>query len=96
MDLTGPESITFHDIAGTLTLVLGKQVNYVAVPPEAVQQSIIDMFGDEWFAAVTRDYSQAYSENWGDFTTNDVETMTGHPARSFETFAREVLAPAMI
>ena len=39
----------------------------------------------------------AFSEDYGDFTTNEVEELTGHPARSFETFAKDfaqVFAPA--
>ncbi len=39
----------------------------------------------------------ALSEGFGDFTTNDFEEITGHPARSYETFARDfaqAFAPA--
>ena len=32
---------------------------------------------------------------WGDFATSLVEKIAGHPARSIEAFAREVLAPAL-
>lgn len=42
-----------------------------------------------------RDYSAAYGRGWGDFVTEDVQTLTGHPARTIEQFAREVLAPAL-
>ena len=37
------------------------------------------------------DYSKAYSNNWGDYTNNDVETITGHKARSFQQFVDEVM-----
>ncbi len=94
-ELTGPESITFHDVAATLTDVLGRSIDYVPVSLEVVEQSILDFTNDQWFATVMRQYSKAYSENWGDFTTDNVEKLTGHPARSFDSFAREVLAPAL-
>lgn len=94
-ELTGPESITFHDIAGTLSDALGKPIEYIPVSLETVEQSILDLSNDQWFATVMRQYSQAYSENWGDFTNDNVEKLTGHPARSFDSFAREVLAPAL-
>jgi len=93
--LTGPACIRFQDIAQTLTNILERPIQYVPVPPEAVAQSIREMGMGDWAAQVMRDYSQAYSENWGDFTTDDVERLTGHPARSFETCAREILAPAL-
>lgn len=95
VNLTGPESITFHQAASALHAALGTPVQYIPVPPEAVEQSLRDMGMGEWFASVMRDYSRAYSENWGNITTGDVERLSGHPARPFETFAREVMAPAV-
>ena len=94
-ELTGPASITFHDVAEILTQTLGRSIEYVQVSHEAVEQSVLDMGMGEWLAVVMREYAKAYSENWGDFTTNNVEKITGHPARSFAAFAREVLAPAL-
>jgi hypothetical protein len=49
----------------------------------------------DWFAEVMPVYSKAYSENWGDFTTDDVERITGHPSRFFEAFVRGAFAPAL-
>ncbi len=37
--LTGPASISFADVAAALSKALGKQVNYVDVPPEAARPS---------------------------------------------------------
>jgi len=95
VDLTGPESIDFGAAAATLSAALGRPVDYIAVPPEAVAEAIREMGLGDWVAQVLRDYNQAYSENWGDFITDEVARMTGHPARSFADFAREVLAPAL-
>jgi uncharacterized protein YbjT (DUF2867 family) len=91
--LTGPESISFHEIANRLTNVLGRRVQYISVPPEAVEQSIRQMGMGEWYAQVMRDLCKAYSENWGDVTTDEVARISGHSPRSFEAFAREVFAP---
>jgi hypothetical protein len=41
------------------------------------------------------DYSKAYANNWGDFTTTDVKTITGHEARSFDQFTNEVFLHAI-
>jgi NAD(P)H dehydrogenase (quinone) len=94
--LTGPESISFHDIAGRLTDILGRPVHYVSVPPEAVEQSIRAMGMGEWYAQVMRDFCRAYSENWGDLTTDCVARITGRAPRSFDAFAREVMVPALV
>ena len=92
---TGPASISFHDVAKALTDALGRPVSYVPVSPEAVEQSLREMNMGDYFPTIMRDYSQAYSENWGDYVTEDVQVVTGHPARAIADFAREVLAPAL-
>lgn len=92
--LTGPESISFHAIAARLGQALNRTINYIPVPLDAVEQSLLDMGMGDWFARVFRDYSDAYSQNWGDLVTNDVQKITGHPARSIDAFGSEVLAHA--
>ena len=85
--LTGPASISFHDVAAALSKSLGKQVNYVNVPLEAARQGMISMGLPEWMADALGEYSTTFSEGYGDFTTDAVEDITAHPARSYETFA---------
>ena len=95
--LTGPASISYHDVAAGLSKALGKEVKYVDVPLEAAREAMIGMGLSEWLADAFNEYNKALSEGLGDFTTNDVEEITGHPARSFETFARDfaqAFAPA--
>ncbi|MFQ6027379.1 MAG: SDR family oxidoreductase, partial [Dehalococcoidia bacterium] len=88
-DLTGPASISFHDVAAALSQALGRQVNYVNVPPEAARQGMISIGLPEWVADALGEYTEAFSEGYGDFTTPDVEKVTGNPPRSYETFARD-------
>ena len=87
--LTGPASISFHDVAAGLSKVLGKEVKYVNVPLEAGREAMVGMGLPEWLADAFSEYLTAFSEGYGDFTTPDVEELTGHPARSYETFARD-------
>ena len=87
--LTGPASISFHDVTAALSKALGKQVNYVDVPLKAAHEAMIGMGLSEWLADAFGEYFTAFSEGYGDFTTSDVETVTGNPARSYETFARD-------
>ena len=87
--LTGPASISFHDVAAALSKALGKQVNYVNVPGEAAREGMISMGLSEWFADAMGEYMTAFSEGYGDFTTGEVKLVTGNPARPFEAFARD-------
>ncbi len=84
-----PASISSHDIAAGLSKALGKEVKYVDVPLEAARDAMVGLGLPEWYADAYNEYNEAMSQGLGDFTTNDVEEITGHPARSYEKFARE-------
>ncbi|MCH8903760.1 MAG: SDR family oxidoreductase [Bacteroidetes bacterium] len=88
---TGPDSISFSEIAKIIGEGIKKEVTYVPVTYEDVRKAILDMGWGEWGAKVMADYSKAYSEGWGDFTTDDVETITGNKSRSYKQFFDEVL-----
>lgn len=87
--LTGPEAISFHDVAATFSKVLGKEVNYVSVPGEAARESMVGMGLPEWIAEGYVELSEGFSEGFANRTTDNVPTLSGHPARSFEQFARD-------
>jgi uncharacterized protein YbjT (DUF2867 family) len=87
--LTGPQAISFHDVAATFSKVLGKDVKYVKVPQEAGVESMIGMGFPEWIAKGYGELDEGFSENFASRVTDNVETLTGHPARSFEQYARD-------
>jgi uncharacterized protein YbjT (DUF2867 family) len=90
---TGPESIDMAAAAEALSDLLGKHVNYVALPQEAAQQAMLGFGLSRWFVGNVVDYGRVYSEGWGDFVTTDFHDVTGHEARSFKQFATD-FAPA--
>jgi uncharacterized protein YbjT (DUF2867 family) len=87
--LTGPEPISFHDVASIFSKVLGKDVKYVNVPGEAAMQSMTGMGIPEWIAKGYVELSEGFSENFANRATENVAKITGHPARSFEQFVRD-------
>lgn len=93
-ELTGPESLSYGDVARLLGEALGRDVKYVPVTPEQVRESIVQKGWGDWAAGIMADYSAAYAKGWGDYTTTFVEKIAGHPARSYATFLRELFVPA--
>ena len=87
--MTGPASISIRDVASGLSKALGKEVKYVNVPMEAAREAMIGMGMSEWLAEDFCEYFENHSTGVSDFTTNEVEKLTGHPPRSYETFARD-------
>ncbi|MFQ5932031.1 MAG: SDR family oxidoreductase [Nitrospiraceae bacterium] len=93
-ELTGPATVSFHDVAASLSAAVGREVKYVPVTIEAIEDSIRGAGWGEWAATVFGQYHKAFSEGWGDYTTDAVKAITGQAPRSFENFAKEVFAPA--
>jgi uncharacterized protein YbjT (DUF2867 family) len=87
--LTGPEAISFHDVAATFSKVLGKDVKYINVPHEAAFDTMVSMGSPEWIASGYGELMAGFSEGFAESITDNVEALTGHPARSFEQFARD-------
>lgn len=85
--LTGPAAISMHDAARELSTVLGKNVTYVNVPHDAALASMVGMGFPEWIALGYTELDEGFSEGFAGSVTNNVEALTGHPARSFATFA---------
>ncbi|MFS8181250.1 SDR family oxidoreductase [Pseudovibrio denitrificans] len=90
-EVTGPQSLSYFDVAQALSVELNRNISYVPVSPQDVYEGIVGAGWDEWIAGISRDYAQAYRSGWSDFTTDTVEQMCGHPPRSIDRFIREVL-----
>ena len=87
--LTGPAAINFYDVAEVLSEVLGKEVSYINIPLEKAKEAMLNMGLTEWRADVLIEYAKAHSEGYSDWTTDDFEQLTGHPATSYSKFASD-------
>jgi len=87
--LTGPESISMHDVAASFTRELGKEVNYVAVPHAASKDSMMGMGFPEFIVDGYVELSKGFSAGIADTTTGHVEALSGHPARSIDNFTQD-------
>ena len=87
--LTGPESISMYDVADSFTKTLGKDIHYVAVPHNATKESMMDMGFPEFIVDGYVELDKGFSEGIADTTNNNVEILSGHPARSIDDFTRD-------
>lgn len=87
-DITGPEALTYADVAAHLTKVLGRQVTYVDVPDDAVRQGLLAAGLSEWFAdalvGLYQDYRRSGADGYASRVTGTVERLTGRPPRSLD------------
>ncbi len=88
-EITGPESLSYAEVAATLTRVLGKPVKYVDVPPEAARNAMLKAGMPKWNAEAVTELYGAFATGRFGYTTDTVERITGQPPTLFERWARE-------
>jgi uncharacterized protein YbjT (DUF2867 family) len=87
--ITGPEALSFDQIAATLSAVLGKAVRYVSVPPADYKQTLMQYGLPEWQADAILALNAFYREGKGEVVTQTVAEVAKKAPISFDQFARD-------
>jgi uncharacterized protein YbjT (DUF2867 family) len=94
-DVTGPEALSYADVAERLSAVMGRPINYVDVPDEAARQALLGFGLDDWFTdalvGLYQDYRRSGPNGYASRVTDTVERITGQPPRSLDGLLSETL-----
>jgi uncharacterized protein YbjT (DUF2867 family) len=96
-DLTGPESLTFDDVATRLSAVLGQEISYRSSTVEAAAEGMRARGAPDWLVEHVQQIWEIFRSGHGAETSPVVEEILGRPPRGLEEFARDhagVLRPA--
>lgn len=86
-EVTGPETLSFEDIARTLSTATGRDITFEAISiDEFVAENIAAGVPEEWAHALGGIYAAIAPGNL-DSISSDVEKVLGKPARTFADFA---------
>lgn len=91
--LTGPEALTFDDVARTIAVVIRRPVTYQDIDQEAWINGAIAAGVPADYAKMLKWLTGSIIAGQGSTPSGDVETVLGRPATSFEAFAQRS-APA--
>ncbi|MHC5261892.1 NmrA family NAD(P)-binding protein [Streptomyces sp. UC4497] len=91
--LTGPESLTYDDIATLLTEITGRSVTHHQLPYEQMRDLLAAQIPGD-FAAMLAAMDRAIAEGAEDRTTDTVERVTGRPPGSFRALLEHELRHA--
>jgi uncharacterized protein YbjT (DUF2867 family) len=86
--LTGPEALSYDDIATCITEVCGRPVVHRPLSYEEMRDRLTDQVAPE-FAAMLAGMDQAIAEGAEDRVTDTVQRLTGRPPRSFRALLEE-------
>ncbi len=88
-DLTGPEALSHAEMAAKLSAALGRTLEFVDVPPEAMRDTLLQVGFPIWQAGgLIEDYAH-YARGEAAVVSGDTEEATGSAPRSFGVFARD-------
>lgn len=87
--VTGPEALTYTQVAERFTSALGKPVRYQDVPPTAAREAMVAGGMSPWLADSLVELTALLRSGGAAGTTDEVQKATGRPARSFDDFLRD-------
>jgi uncharacterized protein YbjT (DUF2867 family) len=90
-ELTGPEPLTYAEMARRLSAALGREIEYVNLSVEGRAAQLEAAGIPDWMA---REFSAIYGEGFygaggGATTTDTIERLLGRAPRTFDDFARD-------
>ena len=88
-ELTGPEALSNQEVAGIISEVTGKQVEFVDVPEDAAKSAMLQHHMPEWMVNAMMELERSYKENKYSETTDTVQQLTGRPPHSFRQFVED-------
>ena len=88
-EITGPEALTYTEIAAQISAATGVQVNYVPISFEQFRQTLAGLGLPAWLVDALVDLNQKLAGGVGSEVTNVVREVTGREPRTFAAFARE-------
>jgi uncharacterized protein YbjT (DUF2867 family) len=92
-DLTGPEALTYHDVAARLSAAFGREIHYVDVPDEAVSAALRDMGLNGWLVealiGLYQDYRRSGSDGYASRVTDTIAQLTGRAPHTLDELLAE-------
>lgn len=87
--VTGPEAITFRDVADELSAATGRAITFVDVPYEAARGALLESGAPQWLADnLVTNFAKLRAGACAE-VNDTVLTLTGKPPRTFAQWARD-------
>jgi uncharacterized protein YbjT (DUF2867 family) len=87
--LTGPEALTYDDIASELSRVLGRTISHIDLSPSDLKSGMLVAGAPEWYVDMLLDLERYFREQRASIITNDIRQVTARDPRNFAQYARD-------
>jgi uncharacterized protein YbjT (DUF2867 family) len=86
LEVTGPEALTWFDVAGTMSEVLGRPITHYPTPPEVIRQAMLAMGRPPWLVEHMLELAALLREPKAAEVIDTVARITRQPAISLREF----------
>jgi uncharacterized protein YbjT (DUF2867 family) len=87
--ITGPDALSFQEVAQKLAAATGRSVTYQDVPLAAMRREMVAAGLPAWLIEVRMEFATALRDGYAAAVTDTMQVVTGQSARTFDAFARE-------
>ena len=87
--LTGPEALSFYQVASVLSRQTGRPLRHVRVPPDKVRVALQGRGVAAWFADDMAKLHSMLAVGYEEVVTDDIHRVTGRPPRTLAQFASD-------
>lgn len=87
--VTGPESVTFAEVAARLGAAIGRTVTYTPADLEETRAGLTEAGVPGWFVDDLVALYKFYAEGGGDWISDATATVAGHTGRTVDHFAAD-------
>ncbi|MER7344160.1 NAD(P)H-binding protein [Streptomyces aurantiacus] len=91
--ITGPQALTYDEVAATITRLTGRTVSHRSVPPRQLADHLTRRGVPAEWARVLAALDAAIGEGAENRVTDTVERLTGHAPRAFADYYRAACSP---
>ncbi len=90
--LTGPEALTYDELAGELSKALGRPISHINLSPSDLKGGMLAEGMPEAISDRMLDLERYFREGRASRITNDIKQVTGREPRRFAAYVRETAA----
>ncbi len=87
--LTGPEALSFEQVADKLTLAMGRRIRYMDTRPDDAHKIIVAAGFEEWYADAALKEAEWITQEHAAEVTETVVDITGGMPHNFDSFAED-------
>ena len=95
-ELTGPDALSYDEVAAELSAATGRAIAHVSLPPADLKGAMLGSGMPEPLADRMLDLERYFREDNASSISDDIKIVTGNSPRRFQDYAREIVGTGVL